>query len=508
VEVATVLADMSERTDPRQAGLTLQIAFRRAVALQSQGNLAEAEKIYLGLLKQNPGHFGTLYNLAAAMISMEQPAKAELLLQKAVRREPNSAAAHTLLARALQLLDRYDEALKRARRAIALDTGYAEAYAILAQGLAELGRYDEARLALARAIELAPDRPGPYYQWGFLTRWTADDPRLAGLNALAQKLPSLPVDQQVQVHFSLAKAHADFGDVERAIRHQIDGGALQRRMLVYDEAASLGEMVETCRTLDAEWVLRHSDVGDPSPLPVFILGMPRSGTTLVEQILASHPEVHTLGERVLFDGALAQICGMPAVPRSLAQMAARWSDADLRRLGALYLETARRDAPETAMRITDKLPENFQYIGLIHAALPNARIIHTRRDPVDTCLSLFSILFSGSGAPYSYDLAELGRYYRAYEKVMEHWRNVLPVGAMLEVQYEDIVDDLERQARRIVAYCGLEWNDACLAFHEADRPVRTSSHAQVRQPIYRSSVGRPRPPRDLLAPLLAALGVD
>jgi hypothetical protein len=252
---------------------------------------------------------------------------------------------------------------------------------------------------------------------------------------------------------------------------------------------------------------RHQRVGDPSPLPIFILGMPRSGTSLVEQILASHPKVKALGERVTFNEAIAELCGTTTIPPWLPQRAARWSDAELNRLGALYIKAISRGVPAGATRITDKLPSNFRFAGLIHAALPNARIIHTCRDPVDTCLSIFSILFSGHSQLYSYDLSELGRYYRAYQKVMAHWRNVLPPGVMLEVQYEEVVDDLEQQARQIVSHCGLEWDDACLEFYKAERPVRTISHAQVRQPIYRSSVGRPRPPRNLLLPLLEGLGV-
>ncbi|HEX3995239.1 MAG TPA: sulfotransferase, partial [Acetobacteraceae bacterium] len=161
-----------------------------------------------------------------------------------------------------------------------------------------------------------------------------------------------------------------------------------------------------------------------------------------------------------------------------------------------------------AVRIVDKLPGNFQYAGLIHAALPNARVIHTGRDPVDTCLSVFSVLFAGTAHLYSYDLGELGRYYRAYQQAMTHWRNVLPAGVMLDVRYEAVVDDLAGEARRIVAHCGLDWDDACLAFHATKRPIRTASHAQVRQPIYRGSVGRPRPPREMLLPLLAAIGGD
>ncbi len=159
-------------------------------------------------------------------------------------------------------------------------------------------------------------------------------------------------------------------------------------------------------------------------------------------------------------------------------------------------------------RIVDKLPHNFQLVGLIHAALPHARIIHTVRDPVDTCLSIFSILFPGGAQPWSYDLGELGRYYHAYQKIMAHWREVLPPGVMLDVQYEDVVADFEPQVRRIVTHCGLDWDDRCLSFHKLSRPIMTASHAQVRQPIYRSSVGRMRPPQELLQPLLDALGVD
>jgi thioredoxin-like negative regulator of GroEL len=499
---------MNDRVTPRQVRVTPDNAFKQAAALLERGDLPGAEKIYRAILKQHPNHAGTLSNLAYVLLNLERMEEAARLLRKALNQQPNMAAAHTLLACALQMFDRHEEALERVGRAIALDPARPDAHAIRATVLADLGRYDEALCALARAIELAPDRARLYYYWGQITRWTADDPRLAPLEALAHKQASLPLPDQVDLHFALAKAYADCGDTERAFRRQIEGGTLQRRILRYDEAATLREFDDLCRAFDAAWMQRHQGAGDPSTLPVFILGMPRSGTSLVEQILASHPQVRGLGERLTFNDALAQICRTPTVPPSLAHRAARWTDAELRRLGALYLAAIRRDSPAAAARITDKLPANFQYVGLIHAAMPNARIIHTCRDPIDTCLSVFSILFQGSAQLYSYDLVELGRYHRAYQKVMTHWRNVLPAGVMLDVQYEAVVDDLEQQARRIVAHCGLEWDDACLEFYKTDRPVRTISHAQVRQPIYRSSVGRPRPPRELLLPLLEALGVD
>ena len=499
---------MSNGTMPRQVGMTPDAAFRQAVALQTKGDFAGAEKIYRAILQQHPKHFQTLSNLGSTLLFMERLEEAIQVLRKALNQNPNSAVAHTLLARALHLLDRHAESLERAKRAIALNPALPDAHATLAQALGDLGRYDEARAALERAIDLAPDDARFYYYWGQIARWTADDPRLARLETLAGNAASLPIGRQAELKFALAKAHADCGDAERAFRRQIEGGGLLRRILPYDEAATLGEMDAMCDAIDAAWLDRQRGMGDPSTLPVFILGMPRSGTSLVEQVLASHPKVRALGERLGLPDALARVCGTPSIPASLAQRAVGWSGPELRRLGALYVAAVRHDAPAAAARITDKLPANFQFVGLIHAAMPNARIIHVRRDPVDTCLSLFSILFSGHAQPYSYELGELGRYYRAYEKLTAHWRALLPAGVMLEVRYQDVVDDLEQQARRMVAYCDLEWDPACLAFHKTERSVRTMSHAQVRQPIYRSSVGRARPPRELLLPLLQALGVE
>ena len=499
---------MNDRGPPGKIGVTPADAFNRAVAMQARGDLAGAEKIYRAILKQYPKHHQTLTNLGTVLLGLERMQEALEFLRKALNQQPNAAMTHYLIAWALQMLDRNEEALARANRAIALNPKLPDAHATLSRVLANLGRYDEAIGALSRAIDLAPEQARFYGYWGHMTRWKADEPRLAALEALAERAASLSLEDQVEAHFALAKARADCGDLESSFRHQTEGGALQKKFFRYDEPANLRQLEEPCRALDAAWLARHQGAGDPSPLPVFILGMPRSGTTLVEQILASHPLVKTLGERLTFNEALARMCGTPTMPPSIAPRAAQWSEAELRRLGALYVAAIRREAPAAAARIIDKLPANFLSVGLIHAALPNARIIHTRRDPVDTCLSLFSILFSGYAQLYSYDLGELGRYYRGYERVMAHWRAILPAGVMLEVQYEEVVDDLEGQARRIIAHCGLEWDDACLAFHKSARPVRTASHAQVRQPIYRSSVGRPRPPHALMRPLLDALGVD
>jgi hypothetical protein len=234
--------------------------------------------------------------------------------------------------------------------------------------------------------------------------------------------------------------------------------------------------------------------------------MIRSGTTLVEQILASHPKVHGAGERTDFADLATRNLTAGGVPATFPESFAAMTREQLADLGAQYLHRIQTLAPG-AERVIDKMPENFRFAGAIHLALPNARIVHVRRDALDTCLSCFSILFAGD-QPFAYDLGELGRFYSAYEALMEHWRRVLPDGVMLEVQYEELIADTEGQARRIIAHCGLEWDDNCLAFHRNPRPVRTASALQVRQPIYQSSVGRWLAYRDLLQPLLAELNVD
>jgi hypothetical protein len=240
--------------------------------------------------------------------------------------------------------------------------------------------------------------------------------------------------------------------------------------------------------------------GHPSEVPVFIVGMPRSGTTLVEQVLASHPAVFGAGEQAI----LPYLVNAGQAGEDFPSGAGSLSGDDWHRLGETYAAKLCALAPQ-AKRITDKMPGNFLYAGMIHLALPKARIVHVRRDPLDTCFSCFSRLFDGN-LNYAYDLAELGRYFGAYDALMVHWRRALPEEAMLEVRYEDLVEDLEPQARRIVAYCGLEWDELCLAFHQTKRTVRTASAFQVRRPLCRSAIGRAAHYSAWLEPLRAALG--
>jgi hypothetical protein len=265
----------------------------------------------------------------------------------------------------------------------------------------------------------------------------------------------------------------------------------------------LGELDRAQQVFSPGFMRAARGTGEPSAKPIFIVGMPRSGTSLVEQILASHPLVVGGGELKLFERAMDDIrSAMPETCR-YPELALQMSDEHFQELGGRYLAAIGRLAP-AASHITDKMPTNFVFAGLIHLALPNATIIHAVRDPVDTCISCFSKLFT-EGNFQTYDLAELGRYCRHYQDLMAHWHQVLPAGRILDVVYEDTVADLEGTARRILAHCGLPWDERCLDFHSTERVVRTSSAAQVRKPIYASSVGRRGAYRAMLGPLLAEL---
>jgi hypothetical protein len=309
----------------------------------------------------------------------------------------------------------------------------------------------------------------------------------------------MPNQQAIHFHFALGKCLEDLGDHDRAFPHFIEGCKLKRSSINYDSAQMTRRFNDVMRVFDRATIARLRGGGNPSAVPLFVLGMPRSGTTLLEQIIASHPEVHGAGE-ITDLLKIAWKSPDSAYPGNILAL----DQATLSKWGDDYVAGLRKRAPD-APHITNKMPENFVFIGLIHLMLPNARIIHVNRNPVDTCLSCFKTLFN-SGLDHTYDLAELGQYYVDYARLMDHWRDVLPAGAFLDVQYEDIVADQETQARRLIDFCGLEWNDACINFHKHKRSVRTASLAQVRQPIYKSSVERWRAYEKYLGPLLDALG--
>jgi tetratricopeptide (TPR) repeat protein len=475
--------------------------------LAAQAKLDEAVAVYRHGIALAPNVANGHNNLGTALERQGKLDEAAAAFRRALELEPQHPSALYNLGNILKNKADYEEAIAHYRKSLAGRPEFADAWNNMGAVLAERGDLDEARSAYQKAVEVEPTRAAYHRNLANAKRFEPDDPQLAVMEALSRNLATVPERERVDLPFALGKAYADLKQHERSFRCLLAGNALKRSQIAYNEADALQYMQRIRTVFDAELLRAKAGHGDPAPTPVFIVGMPRSGTTLIEQIIASHPQAVGAGELFDLDNIVQGLAGRNGVAFRFPEVVATMSGEELRQVGTRYVAATRAHGP-SAERIADKMPWNFHFAGLIHLALPNARIIHARRDPVDTCLSCFSILFEGDGNPYTYDLGELGRFYRGYDSLMAYWRAVLPPGVMIEVQYEEVVDDLETQARQIIAHCGLEWDEACLAFHKTRRPVRTSSVAQVRQPIYQSSVGRWRPYREQLRPLLEELGID
>ena len=460
----------------------------RGVALNELRRFGEALTSYDRALAARPDDAVVLSNRGATSLELERFDEAIASCDRAIRLRPDYAEAHSNRANALMGQGRLVEAEAACRRAIELKPSFADAYNTLGATLKYRGRLTDARQAAEQAIKLAPRNVSCFLNLSDVRHFGAGDPYLATMEELAKNIPSLPVKQQIELHFALAKAYEDTNQHDKSFQQLLAGNTLKRRQIAYDEFATLALFERIRAVFTPELMRTFQGVGEPSSVPLFIVGMPRSGTTLIEQILASHPRVFGAGELSNLNKAVADIRSTDDRLNSFPEVMLHVSDEHLRRLGARYVSEITRLCPD-ATHVTDKKPSNFLFAGLIHLALPNARIIHAVRYPVDTCMSCFSKLFA-SGQYHTYDLEELGRYYRHYQTLMEHWHRVLPPGRILEVRYEDVVADLEGQARRIIFHCGLEWDRRCLAFHETERPVHTASAAQVRRPIYSSSIGR------------------
>ncbi len=445
------------------------------------------------------------FNLGAALRELGRLPEAVARYRRAIQLRPESAEVHNSLGTALLEQGKLEEALAHLEQAIQFDPEYAEAHNNLGTALLDQGRFDEAAVRFERAIQLRPEYAEAHFNRAELPNVRLKSTDLVALEALLVDEQRLPPAKAPLIHFALAKALEESGNPARAFQHWLAGNTLKRSQIAYDEAATHDLFRRIVATFD-QALCERAVVSVPvpvAPVPIFILGMPRSGSSLVEQILASHPQVQGGGELTTLVAVATGLTGGRDRPLAYPEDIPTLEEGEWRRLGERY----RAGLPPLAAgktHLTDKMPYNFLNIGLIRLILPEARILHTVRDPIDTCLSCFSKLFPFSQA-FSYDLGELGRYYRGYQAVMDHWRSVLPVDAVLDVSYEAVVADLEGQARRLVAYCGLPWDDRCLEFHRTQRPVRTASAAQVRQPLFRSSLERWRRFEPWLGPLLQAL---
>jgi tetratricopeptide (TPR) repeat protein len=465
--------------------------FRLGIALEKLGNMRGALAAYDRVTRLLPSLTEAWFRAGALVYTLGHRDEAVACFHRATVTGGRSSFGRLGKARALVIEDRNQEAEEVLREALVADPKNAMAYDLLGSVLSELGRFEEARACFERTVTIAPMMAGSYYDLVRCRPVTTNDKGLLEAMQAAASTPGLETQQCLRLNLAIGKAAEDLGDFGLAMRHFDAADAVRRGSVSFDSAVFSAEVDRLIARCTPEFIARASEFINKDATPVLIIGMPRSGTTLVEQIISMHPEVAGGGELNFWNERGA------AWHRS-----AEANENDfLTKAAEDYLRVLRGIAA-TAARVTDKMPFNFLWTGLIHVAFPTATIIHCRRAAVDTALSIHQTFFHPALA-FPTGGPELVAYFRCYQRLMEHWRSVLPADRFIEVDYEDLTHSPEPAIRRIIAACGLAWDNACLRPESNPRAVKTPSKWQTRQPIYRTSVARWRRYEPWLGPLRA-----
>ena len=467
-------------------------------ALQDLGRHEEAVARYEQALALKPDFAEACNNLGNALHKLGRHDQAMVPLERALAFEPELAEAHSNLGNVLQELSRHDEAIASYEQALSLNPDFAEAHYNLGISLQDLGQQEDAVAAYKRALALKPDHAEARRSLALIK------PSPDQIPLLEQRLtePSTSEDDAIHLHFALADLFDQANEVTEAFEHYHAANALKRKTISYDTKQHSAFVDRLIKTYTEEFFETNTARGSDSELPVFIVGMPRSGTTLVEQIVSSHPQVYGAGELGSLMGIEETLAKLIERSRPYPEGITMCEDSRAAEFAAEYLHELARHS-QSAARITDKMPSNFLRIGLIKTLFPKARIIHCKRNALDTCASIF-LNYLVKGHDYSFDLAELGQHYLDYERLMAHWNGVIPNG-IFGVRYEDLVTNQEPTSRQLIDFLGLDWDDACLDFHENTRVVKTASNLQVRKPMYADSIDRWRRYEEQLAPLVRML---
>jgi tetratricopeptide (TPR) repeat protein len=464
--------------------------YNKGLALERQGLFDEAIAAFRRVTALDATFAEAHAKLGNLLLTSDDRSAALDCFRHAAAVKPDSGLALMCEAKLLVEEERPGAAEEPARRAIQRDPQNSDAHCLLGSILMELGRFDDAAAAFDWGLALNRRQIAAYHELVHVKKLReADRPLVAQMEWMLKEY-SLADEERADLDFALGKAYDDLGEYENAIRHFDEGNRLKHRKMSYDPVDHAAGVNRQIRKFTAGFFARNAALGSDSKTPILVIGMPRSGTTLVEQILSSHPEVAAGGE-LAFWGERAPSFGMDAT----GNINPAWVTAVERDYRALLagISTAAR-------RITDKRPQNFHYIPLIHAVFPHAHIVHCRRHPVDTCLSIYFQNFARR-IDFAYNRGDLVAFYRQYERLMAHWRSVLPADCFLEIQYEELVADREPWTRKMIEFCGLDWDDACLYSERNLRPVRTASVWQARQPVYQTSVARWRNYEPWLGPL-------
>ena len=478
----------------------------------------EADKIYRSILKRDPNHVEAARLLAGLAVENNQFRDAEVFLRHAASIAPDYGRLWIDLTNVLREQEKFDEALECALKILDMAPDKAESHLLVASVFGSMGRHEDAIRCYEKALDIAPDKPGAmsgmahhlktvgrqqdgvamyrkaiaakpdhaeaYWSLANLKTFRFDEHEVQAMQTLLED-DALEDESRVQLHNALGLEYEAREDYDQAFSHFDQCNFLRRQSEIYDPLETQAGNDSIIEIMDEEFIGKREGLGCSDDSPILIVGLPRSGSTLIEQILASHS---------LVDGTF-ELSDLPRVAKKIRRFSRKRSSfpsnlLDLeeqhwKKIGDDYIESTRKFRAGAPYFI-DKNPNNFIFVGLLRIALPGAKIINALRHPLDSCFGTYKQLFA-SGQPFSYNLTELGEYYLQYQRLMDHWKQVAP-GFTLDVRYEDVVADLEGQVRRILDFCHLPFEDDCLRFHETERAVKTASSEQVRQPIYSSSV--------------------
>ncbi|MCH7506977.1 MAG: sulfotransferase [Proteobacteria bacterium] len=494
--------------DPRKAALA------EAEQAQLKGRLEEAEKILRDSLARDPDNPQALRMLANLALDANRFKAAHRMLQRAVELNPAFALAWNDLANLYMKQDRYEKALETVQRAIDVDAKMAHSYVMRGNILTKAQRHEEALLAYQQALDVNPANPGAlsgmghvlktigrqdesieayrqciaahpsfgeaYWSLANLKTFKFDEEEVKVMAAMVEE-KTLHDEPKINFYLSLGKHYENEKDYKRAFEQIRLGNELRRGHEIYDPVQTQVIHDRIIKVFQPQFLASHDGWGDPDPSPILVVGLPRSGSTLIEQILASHSMVEGTMELPDLSRSIGELNKSSKGKAEYPETVLNLDQEQIRALGQGYLESTRRYRTDKPHFI-DKMPNNFASIGFLHLILPNAKVINARRHPLDSCLGCYKQLFF-KGQSWTYDLFEIGQYYLQYQRIMDHWHEVLP-GKVLDVHYEQLVLDQETQTRRMLEYLGLPWEDQCLRFYETERAVNTASSEQVRQPIY------------------------
>lgn len=468
--------------------------------LSEQEEYKQAVAAYSNAIKINPGHRDAYNGMGNIFNKLEKRERAIELYRKAIEIDPNHTEAYNGLGSALSGMGEMDDAIAAFRKSIEINPGSKDAHFGMGNALTHMGEIEDAIASYRRAIEIFPGYAAAYRAISRNKEFTEFDDDVRAMELLNAD-ESITEQQEIHLAFGLGKAYEDLGKYAESMEYILNANRLNRASFSYSLSRAQDHFSNIKAVFSAEFFSARKGCGYLDSTPIFILGMPRSGTSLAEQILASHPGVFGAGELSILSDMVRNMepgSSSSEYPVCVADL----NTIAFEDLGQKYIAKLRQHSADSKF-ITDKMPHNFLHIGFIHTILPNAKIICCTRDPMDNCLSIFKNYFT-TGHYYSYDLQELGQYYNLYLDLLAHWKNTLP-GFIYDLNYEALISDQENQTRKLLEYCNLPWDDACLQFHQTRRKVGTASKAQVRQPIYKDSVKLWKRYEAQLEPLRAAI---